>query len=83
MADDDVTITVSRADLDAVTRYTTGGYGRYMDAMARIRAAIPEPEWEPTEEQIVAGRKWFGLSTPSQEEVIRFVRELHDVGLIQ
>lgn len=84
--DDEVTITVSRADLGVVLRYITHAHpGLPMPgsavslAVERVRAAIPEPEWHPSDEQVDAWQRAFPGTRYSSITSLTF---LHREGLI-
>ena len=54
-------------------------------AISRLVAAIPEPDWEPPEGQMVPYAKAFGyqLSDPIQARAVRSrLKRLHDAGLL-
>jgi hypothetical protein len=56
-ADDEVTITVSRRDLDDVAfyvRHNAHDRSPVSYCIRRIEAAIPAPPWEPSDEQVEA-----------------------------
>lgn len=72
---DDITLTVSREDLERVlseAQYESG-------IVDRIRAAIPQPTWEPSDEMVKAGqRAWVGAETPT---VVAELKRLHAAGI--
>lgn len=69
----DVTITVDRADLDWVLDISEG----YTFAADRIRAAIPEPTWEPSEAMVKAYLKAFASNAAVARHTLI---ALHDAG---
>ncbi len=79
VVDDEVTITVSRRDLDDVLHFAkVRGSGATGVKVRRIQAAIPAPPWEPTDEQIKAYRDAFPqVWTPRAA-----LKRLHAAGLV-
>ena len=79
-ADDEVTITVLRADIERVLSDESSIW-QNSAIFERLRAAIPEPEWEPSEEQIAGYAGAFGFDLPRQRVVvIGNIRKLREAG---
>lgn len=76
-----VTIEVERADIERLVRVGHASYIQDSEAAARVEAAIPEPEWEPSEEQIDAFALAFGYSLPRQRgPVVQYIKNLKEDG---
>jgi hypothetical protein len=88
---DDITITVSRSDLKMVLdRHNWAAESTNLGAAAsRIRAAIPAPPWDPTDDQIERYLKVFAYTRnpehlrDEKDRAARVLRELHRAGLLR
>lgn len=78
---DEVTITVSRQDLEDVLYFArfNAQTGSFKEKIGRIEAAIPAPPWEPSDEQISAFVHVFGGTTAYAANKLK---QFHAAGLV-
>jgi len=84
-ADREVTITVSENDLRLGLSDLTARTKTAHDARLRVLALIPEPEWEPTEEQIQATHEIIYKGAPFQSGrsyCTSLLKDMHEAGLL-
>jgi hypothetical protein len=86
MSSDEVTITVSRKDVEHLWRSAQSHDWAYAyGPVRRIHEALPEPEWEPDEDAIrafagVLGFHEWSFDDWEREDVARDLKVLHKQG---
>lgn len=80
---DEITITVDREDLQKVI-HLAGSFGN-IDAVKRVQAAVPEPEWEPSEALVKKTvEAWYGDKASFQyysSVASTYLKKMHNVGI--
>ena len=79
-----ITIEVRRGDIETLLDDTTSCW-HHSALVKRVRAAIPEPEWEPSEEQVQKVHGIIYASSPSQfgrAYCHSLLKEMHKAGLL-